>query len=148
MKLSYKRLLKAFFMASVISVILGCSGAVPGQSPTLEFRTAYPLEVAFQRAMAQAKYCWSTDANLPILGSVAINGKSAEVRAMGEFGRRAFGRVDIEAIDDKSSFVRVAVIGVDAWDNTSLYAMKAAIDYGVPSCTNYFPSDATPPKKR
>ena len=135
-------------MVGAVTALVGCSGAVPGKSPTLEFRTAYPLQLVFERAMAQAKYCWSTDANLPILGNVALNGKTAQVRAMGEFGRRAFGRVDIEAVDAKNSFVTVSVIGIDAWDTTSLHAMKAAIEYGVPGCTNYYPSDTKPVKKR
>jgi hypothetical protein len=132
----------------ILSVwLVGCSGAVPGKSPTLEFRSANSLQVVFDRAVAQAKYCWSTDARIPIDGKVALNGRTAQVRAMGEFGRTAFGRVDIEAIDANSSFVTVSVIGVDAWNDSALPAMKDAIEFGVPSCTAYFPTEKSGVKK-
>jgi hypothetical protein len=143
MKTVYK-----LFVVSLGLWLVGCGGAVPGKSPTLEFRTANSVQVVFDRAMAQAKYCWSTDARLPIVGNVAANGRKAEVRSMGQFGRIAYGRVDIEAVDANTSFVSIAVIGVDEWNESALPAMKDAIEFGVPSCTAYFPSEKTGQKNK
>jgi hypothetical protein len=142
--------MKTVCKLSIVSFCLwlvGCGGAVPGKSPTLEFRTANSVQVVFDRAMAQAKYCWSTDARLPIVGNLSANGRNAEVRSMGQFGRIAYGRVDIEAVDAKTSFVSIAVIGIDEWSESSLPAMKDAIEFGVPSCTAYFPNEKSVRKK-
>jgi hypothetical protein len=141
-KIDMKTVCKIFVVISGLWLV-GCGGAVPGKSPTIEFRTINSVQVVFDRAMAQAKYCWSTDARLPIVGIVAANGRTAEVRSMGQFGRIAYGRVDVEAVDAKSSFVSIAVIGVDEWNESALPAMKDAIEFGVPSCTAYFPTEKT-----
>jgi len=54
--------------------------------------------------------------------------------------------IELNAIGAEKTNVLISMWGVDIWDQAAIDAMKAAIQFGVPSCTDYFPT--TPPPKR
>jgi hypothetical protein len=68
------------------------------------------------------------------------------VAATGGLGGSRYAQVDIRALDDKNSEVTTTVAGLNIWDTPALAAMRAALQFGVSTCTDYMPS-AQPAKK-
>jgi len=132
----------------VALTLAGCSGIEPGKSPTTQFTVPLTLQETYNRAMAQTEYCLVTKDNLPISGSVAASGQSAQIQVMLQFVRTVVARVDMKSLSAQSTQVDVLMWGVDVWDQTAADAMRAAIEFGVPSCTNYFPTTKSERKKR
>ena len=132
----------------VALTLAGCSGIEPGKSPTTQFTVPLTLQETYNRAMAQTEYCLVTKDDLPISGSVAASGQSAQIQVMLQFVHTVVARVDMKSLSAQSTQVDVLMWGVDVWDQTAADAMRAAIEFGVPSCTNYFPSKKSERKKR
>jgi hypothetical protein len=54
--------------------------------------------------------------------------------------------IELASIGADKTNVSISMWGVDVWDQAAINAMKSAIQFGVPSCTDYFPT--APPSKR
>lgn len=137
--------LSALVIASV--ALAGCTGIVPGKSPSASFAVDVPVKTAFDRAVAQTEYCLVTEDRFPMTAEIAADGQSAFVRVNMTMAGTLLSDVRITALPGERSQVDVQMWGVNVWDMTAVDAMKAAIEFGVPSCVNYFPS-ATPPGSR
>ncbi len=137
-------------LASIVSVLVlaGCSGIEPGKSPSTQFTVPLTLQETYDRAMAQTRYCLITEDRLPSSGTVQASGQSAQIQVMLKLTRTVVAQVDMKSLNAQSTQVDVQMWGANVWDQTAADAMRAAIEYGVPSCTNYFPTAKSDRKKR
>ena len=103
-----------------------------------------PYQDVYRRAVDQADYCLRSVTEYPVTGGVDTAARTSQmVVKSGLFGILA--QVDARAVDDNSSEVTVKVAGFNIWDDKAAKAMKGAILFGVPSCTNYMPETLTLP---
>lgn len=137
-----------FAILGTVLALAGCAGVKPGQSPSTQFTVPIPINQAYDRALAQARYCLVTDARLPTAGGISADGGSAQVQVLADFRRTVAAQVDMKALGPQSTQVVVMMWGINVWDATAVDAMQAAIEFGVPSCTNYFPSVQQPTRKK
>jgi hypothetical protein len=128
-------------------LLAGCQGVTPGKSPSVEFVVPISVKSAYSRAVEQSKYCLVTYDRFPLTATLAPDEQSASVRVNMNLTGTLLSDVQIRAQGPSQSQVTVTMWGVDVWDATAVAAMRAAIEFGVPSCTNYFPSP-DPKKKR
>ena len=129
-------------MASVGAALLlvGCSGINPATSPSKTFEVDVPVKTAYERTLAQSKLCLVTKDDFPITSEINDDGSFAFVRVNMNMTDTLLSNVRIVAQSPSRSRVSVQMWGVDVWDMTAIDAMQAAIEFGVPSCVNYFPS--------
>ena len=123
-------------------LLAGCSGINPSTSPAKTFEVDVPVKRAYERALAQSKMCLVTKDNFPITSEVQEDGSFAFVRVNMNMTDTLLSNVRIVAKSPSRSRVSVQMWGVDVWNTTAIDAMQAAIEFGVPSCVNYFPSKA------
>lgn len=131
-----------------ILVLTGCAGIKPGESPSTQFTVPLTLKETYARAMAQTEYCLVTYDKFPVAADIRPDGQSAQIQVLLDFKSSVVAQIQMLAISPQSTQVDVAMWGVNIWDNTAVQAMKAAIEFGVPSCTNYFPNAQPVEKKR
>jgi hypothetical protein len=136
---------KSAVLASVV-VIAGCAGAIVGKTPSAQFDVPIDVQTAYDRTIAQAKYCLVTKDNFPLTAQISPDRQTANVTVRMSMTGTLLADIKMRAIDAQRTNVLVNMWGVDVWDQTAVDAMKAAIEFGVPSCINYFPT--TPPPKR
>jgi hypothetical protein len=86
------------------------------------------------------------DGEFPIKGQLDTATRTAQVAVTGGLGGSRYGQVDIRALDDQNSEITTTVAGLNIWDTPALSAMRAALQFGVSTCTDYMPS-AQPVKK-
>ena len=130
------------------ALVGGCAGVNPSTSPSSEFVVQVPVETAYNRAIAQSQYCLVTVDRFPLTAFLATDKQSASVRINMTLTGTLLSDVGIRAEGPDRSRVVVRMWGVDVWDSTAVSAMQAAIEFGVPSCTNYFPSAADIKRRR
>lgn len=131
-----------------ILVLVGCKGAVVGQTPTARFDVPITLEVAYKRALAQTNYCLVTSDNFPVTAQIADDQQSARINVRMSMTGTQLANMSLRAIEPNKTNVLVNMWGVDVWDQTAVDAMQAAIEFGVTSCINYFPPVPEPGRKR
>lgn len=124
----------------LVMALVGCKGIDPSKSPSASFAVDIPVKTAFDRAVAQTKFCLVTEDRFPMTAEIAPDGQSAFVRVNMTMAGTLLSDVRIAALPGERSQVDVQMWGVNVWDMTAVDAMKAAIEFGVPSCVNYFPS--------
>lgn len=131
-----------------IPVLVGCTGAVVGQTPSAKFEVPVPIQVAYDRALAQTKYCLVTEDEFPVTAKVANDQQTANITVRMSISGTRLADMSMQAVDASKTNVLVNMWGVNVWDQAAVDAMKAAIEFGVPSCTNYFPTTPPPGQKR
>lgn len=139
--------IKAVTIGSVIA-LAGCTGAVVGKTPSAEFVVPISLEEVYERALAQTKYCLVTEDEFPVTAKIADDQKSANITVRMSMSGTRLADMSMQTIDAKKTDVLVNMWGVNVWDQTAVDAMKAAIEFGVTSCTNYFPTSPALGQKR
>jgi hypothetical protein len=137
--------IKALVLGSVL-VIVGCTGAVVGKTPSATFDVPIGIQTAYERTIAQAKYCLVTKDDFPLTAQMSPDQQSANVSVRMSMTGTLLADIKLRALDAERTNVMVNMWGVDVWDQTAVNAMKAAIEFGVPSCIDYFPT--TPPARR
>jgi hypothetical protein len=131
-----------------ILVLAGCTGAVIGQTPTTQFDVPIALKVAYKRALAQTNYCLVTDDNFPVTAQIADDQQTASINVRMSLTGTQLANIAMRTLEPKKTRVTVNMWGVDVWDESAIDAMQAAIEFGVTSCINYFPSaPASEPKR-
>lgn len=134
-------------MLMVGAVLLAaCKGIDPAKSPSKSFEVNVPVKSAYERAIAQSEMCLVTEDRFPMTTQIDPNEQFALVRVNMSMTDTLLSNVRIVAISPSRSRVNVQMWGVDPWNTTAVDAMQAAIEFGVPSCVNYFPTQT--PKKR
>ena len=136
--------MKAKWLMWALPAILAGCGSVGSGSPGETFRVPVPYQDVYRRAVAQADYCLRGVTQYPVTGGVDAAARSSQVVVKGDV-ISTLAQVDARAIDDNSSEVTVRVAGFNIWDAKAVSAMKSAIQFGVPSCTNYMPQTLTLP---
>ena len=139
-KANLTRFATLVLLVALVLLLAGCKGIDPGKSPSASFAVDIPVKTAFDRAVAQTKFCLVTEDRFPMTAEIAPDGQSAFVRVNMTMAGTLLSDVRIAALPGERSQVDVQMWGVNVWDMTAVDAMKAAIEFGVPSCVNYFPS--------
>lgn len=125
------------------AVAAGC-GSVGSGSPGETFTAPVPYQEVYRRALDQANYCLRGVTGYPVSGGVDTAARTSQVLVKGDLSN-TLALVDARALDGNSSEVTVKVAGFNLWDAKAVKAMKGAILFGVPSCTNYMPETLTLP---
>lgn len=123
--------------------LAGCAGIKPGESPSSQFTVPLTVKQTYDRAMAQTQYCLVTNDNFPVKADIMADGQQAQIEVLMTFTSEVMARVDMQALSANSTRVDVQMWGENVWNQSAVDAMQAAIQFGVPSCTNYFPSPET-----
>jgi hypothetical protein len=118
----------------------GCIGIDSASSPKETFVLARGYQEAYTLATLQAQQCWSNDGEFPIKGRIDNTTRTAQVTVTGGLGGSHYGKVDIRAVDDRSTEITTTVVGINIWDAAAIAAMHSALQFGVSTCTNYMPS--------
>lgn len=130
------------------ALLAGCQGVQPGKSPSDDFVVSTSIEQVYARAIEQSRYCLVTEDRFPLTASLAADKQSGSVRVNMTLTGTLLSEVTMRADGPNQTRVTVRMWGVDVWDANAISAMRAAIEFGVPSCTNYFPSAADIKKRR
>ena len=136
--------MKANWLLWALPAVLAGCGSVGSGSPGETFRAPVSYQDVYRRAVDQANYCLRGVTGYPVSGGVDTAARTSQVLVKGDLGN-SLALVDARALDDNSSEVSVKVAGFNLWDAKAVSAMKGAILFGVPSCTNYMPSTPTLP---
>ena len=135
------------WLAVVMPVLTaGCIGINSSSSPKETFTLPRSYQEVYKLATLQALQCWGNDGEFPIKGQLDNATRTAQVAVTGGLGGSRYGQVDIRALDDRNSEISATVAGLNIWDPSALAAMRAALQFGVSTCTDYMPS-ARPAKK-
>lgn len=137
--------IKAVVLGLVV-LIAGCTGAVIGQSPSVQFDVPIGIQTAYERTIEQTKQCLVTEDNFPMTAEMSPDRQSAGVRVRMSMTGTLLADIKMRALDANQTNVLVTMWGLNVWDQSAVDAMKAAIEFGVPSCIDYFPT--TPPPRR
>lgn len=137
----------AMMVTALAVVAAGCAGINPATSPATTFEVNVPLKAVYERALEQSKMCLVTKDRFPITSQIDADESFAFVRVNMNVSGTLLSNVRIVAQSPSRSRVSVQMWGVDVWDMTAVDAMQAAIEFGVPSCVNYFPTQAKPAAK-
>ena len=137
--------IKAMVLGSVL-VMTGCAGVVVGKTPATTFDVPINIQTAYDRTIAQAKYCLVTKDDFPLSAQMSADRQSANVNVRMSMTGTLLADIELASLGAEKTNVSVSMWGVDTWDQAAIDAMKAAIQFGVPSCTDYFPT--VPPPKR
>lgn len=131
--------IKAMVLGSVL-LVAGCAGVVVGQTPLTTFDVPISIQTAYDRTVAQAKYCLVTKDNFPLTAQMSADQQSAIVNVRMSMTGTLLADIEMYAISAQKTNVSISMWGVNVWDQAAIDAMKAAIEFGVPSCTDYFPA--------
>jgi hypothetical protein len=142
---TWLNLIKSMVLGSSL-VLSGCAGVVVGKTPSTTFDVPINVQTAYDRTIVQAKYCLLTKDNFPLTAQISPDQQSANVNVRMSVSGTLLAEIELNAIGAEKTNVLISMWGVDIWDQAAINAMKAAIQFGVPSCTDYFPT--TPPPKR
>jgi hypothetical protein len=143
-------MLRIFAAAAALALgLAGCTlGIAPGTaSPSGDYKLGVNYQDAYKSALAQAKLCLTGNDAYKIENRLDTVGRTAQVRVVAPFTRNDIARVDIAAIDDRDSQVKVVMWGQGIWNTDAVIAMRDAIRFALPACTSYMPSDSSPSVK-
>lgn len=132
-------MLKKWLLTTFLIFLAGCTGINPASDPKSTLIVPVDYKQVYERAQAQAEYCWRGVTNYPIRGQIDEVNRTASVYVTGMMGSSRMAQVDIRAIDGQSSEVSIAVIGLNIWDQAAVKAMREVVQFGVPTCTSYMP---------
>ena len=132
-----------WLMWTLPAILAGCGGMGSGSSGE-SFKVPLPYDEVYRRAVDQAEYCLRSVTQYPVSGGIDRAARTSQMTVKsGLFG--VLTQVDARSIDDNSAEVTVRMAGFSIWDAKAAIAMKGAIEFGVPSCTNYMPRALTLP---
>ena len=131
---------RVILLAGLALLLVACKGIDPGKSPSKTFEVNVPVKTAYERVLAQSKMCLITEDRFPITSELNADEQFAFVRVNMKITGTLLSNVRIVAQSPTKSRINVQMWGVDVWDMTAVDAMQAAVEFGVPSCVNYFPS--------
>ncbi len=134
--------------AALVFALTGCAGINPAKSPAKTFEVDVPVKVAYERAIEQSEMCLVTEDDFPLTSEINADESFAFVRVNMNVSGTLLSNVRIVAQSPSRSRVSVQMWGVNVWNMTAIDAMQAAIEFGVPSCVNYFPTQDSPSAKQ
>lgn len=127
-------------LAMILGVLSGCTGISPGRSPSETYTFTVPYEQAYRMAIAMSEQCLRSVTQYPVVSTINRQSKTAQVAVTGLFDKAHYSQVDIRAIDDKRTEVKIAMWGESIWGNEAILAMRDSIQFGVPTCFSSMPT--------
>ncbi|ARP87074.1 BPTD_2524 family lipoprotein [Bordetella genomosp. 9] len=137
----FRRFAAAAILASGLA---GCTfGIASGrQSPSGDYKLAVNYQAAYKVARAQAEECLTGRDAYRVVGNLDTVGRKAQVKVLAPFTDNDIARVDMTAIDDGNTDVHIAMWGEGIWNADAVIAMRDAIQFQIPACVSYMPTDA------
>jgi hypothetical protein len=142
---------RRFAAAAVLACgLAGCTlGIAPGNdSPSADYKIAVDYQSAYNVARAQAEQCLTGKDAYRVVGDLDTVGRKGRVRVLAPFTDHNIALVEIAAIDANHSDVHIAMWGEGIWNANAITAMRDAIEFQIPACTSYMPSDSEKPGKK
>jgi len=129
-----------WFYFAVVTALVGCGGII-SSTPKDVYSVPVAYDVAMKSAQAQAEYCLRGVTQYPVIALLDSSAQTAQVKVVDTFVGSVWAQFDIVATGPQSSRVTGSVAGQNIWNYGALRAMHAAIEFGVPSCTDYMPPE-------
>lgn len=127
-------------LAMILGVLAGCTGISPGRSPSETYTFPVPYEQAYQSAIAMSEQCLRTVTQYPVISTINRQARTAQVAVTGLMDRARYAQVDIRAIDDKRTEVKITMWGESIWGHEAILSMRDSIEFGVPTCFSSMPT--------
>ncbi len=127
-------------LAMILAVLSGCTGISPGRSPSETYTFAVPYEQAYKMAIAMSEQCLRSVTQYPVVSTINRQTRTAQVAVTGLLEKAHYSQVDIRALDDKRTEVRITMWGESIWGHEAILAMRDSIQFGVPTCFSSMPT--------
>jgi len=127
-------------LAMILAVLSGCTGISPGRSPSETYTFAVPYEQAYKMAIAMSDQCLRSVTQYPVVSTINRQSRTAQVAVSGLLEKAHYSQVDIRALDDKRSEVKITMWGESIWGHEAILAMRDSIQFGVPTCFSFMPT--------
>lgn len=127
-------------LAMILAVLSGCTGISPGRSPSETHTFAVPYEQAYKMAIAMSEQCLRSVTQYPVVSTINRQTRTAQVAVTGLLEKAHYSQVDIRALDDKRTEVRITMWGESIWGHEAILAMRDSIQFGVPTCFSSMPT--------
>ena len=127
-------------LAMILAVLSGCTGISPGRSPSETYTFAVPYEQAYKMAIAMSDQCLRSVTQYPVVSTINRQSRTAQVAVSGLLEKAHYSQVDIRALDDKRSEVKITMWGESIWGHEAIWAMRDSIQFGVPTCFSFMPT--------
>lgn len=127
-------------LAMLLGVLSGCTGISPGRSPSETYTFAVPYEQAYKMAIAMSEQCLRAVTQYPVVSTINRQARTAQVAVTGLLEKAHYSQVDIRALDDKRTEVRITMWGESIWGHEAILAMRDSIQFGVPTCFSSMPT--------
>lgn len=127
-------------LAMTVVVLSGCTGISPGRSPSETYTFPVSYEQAYKMAIAMSNQCLRSVTQYPVVGTINRDTRTAQVAVTGLFEKAHYSQVDIRAIDDKRTEVKITMWGESIWGHEAILAMRDSIQFGVPTCFSSMPT--------
>lgn len=139
-----KRYSPLFLSLALLSLALsGCAvGTAPGGG-TLSGSFDVPLgyRQAYRNALAQTEMCLLGNGGYRIEGGLEEGRRAGLVSVVPTlFGSGEVARVELSAIDDTHTRVKVGMWGESIWNAAAMRAMRDAVTFSAPSCMSFMPA--------
>ena len=127
-------------LAMILGVLTGCTGISPGRSPSETYTFPVPYEQAYKMAIAMSEQCLRSVTQYPVVSTINRQTRTAQVAVTGLLEKAHYSQVDIRALDDKRTEVRITMWGESIWGHEAILAMRDSIQFGVPTCFSSMPT--------
>jgi hypothetical protein len=127
----------------VVAALSGCGMGMGSGGGALSgtFEAPVGLQKAYQSALAQAKQCLQADDSFRAEGNLNAAMGSGSVRVVSRaFSSDEAARVELKAVTDARTSVRVSMSGKLVWNTDAMRAMHDAVYFGEVSCRAYMPN--------
>ena len=141
---------RIFAAAATLALgLAGCTfGIAPGRvSPSGDYKIAVNYQSAYNVARAQAEQCLTGKSAYRVVGNLDAASRKAQVKVLAPFTSNDIALVNLSAIDDRNTDVHIEMWGEGIWNMDAVIAMRDAIQFQIPACTSYMPSDSVPRSK-
>ena len=137
---------RIFAAAATLALgLAGCTlGIAPGrESPSGDYKIAVNYQSAYNTAKAQAEQCLTGKSAYRVVGNLDTVGRKGQVKVLAPFTDNNIALVNLAAIDDGNTEVHIEMWGEGIWNADAVIAMRDAIQFQIPACVSYMPSDPT-----
>lgn len=142
-------MIKQVKRAGLVLALAALSGCGMGMGPgggalSGTFEAPVGFQKAYQSALKQAQQCLTSDDAFRAEGSLNAAARSGSVRVVSRaFSSDEAARIELKAVNDATTSVRVNMLGKGAWNVDAMRAMHDAVYFGETSCRAYMmqPSD-------
>lgn len=136
-------MIKQVKRAGLLLAVAALSGCGMGMGPgggalSGTFEAPVGFQKAYQSALKQAQQCLTSDEAYRAEGSLNAAARSGTVRLVSRaFSSDEAARIELKAVNDASTSVRVDMLGKGVWNVDAMRAMHDAVYFGETSCRSY-----------